>query len=199
MVLSTGMGTMQEIKKATSIIKDAGNTDLCILHCVSIYPTPAKKVNLLNINKLMNEFPHTPIGFSDHTIGSDVAPAAIALGACLIEKHFTLDKNKIGMDNQMASEPSTMKDLIEKSEIIFNSLGNIDRVLSKEELDQRIKMRRSVVAKIDLQPGDIVELNHLSLKRPGSGIQPDEMLNLVGREVKRAIKQDELIDYKDLK
>ncbi len=111
-VLSTGMGDMEEIRRAVKMIENAGNHNLCLLHCISIYPCVPAEVNLNNIVILKNEFPDYPVGFSDHSLGTELACAAVALGASLIEKHLTLDKTKIVMDNQMAIEPDEMALLV---------------------------------------------------------------------------------------
>ena len=111
-VLSTGMGELEEIQKAVETIEKTGNKNICILHCISIYPPEMSTIRLNNILGLRENFPDYSIGFSDHSIGTEMASAAVALGACMIEKHFTLDKTKIGMDNQMASEPEEMALLV---------------------------------------------------------------------------------------
>ena len=135
-VLSTGMATIDEIKQAVKTIEDAGNSNICILHCVSLYPVDAKDVNLNNMITIKQMFPSHDYGYSDHTIGSEVACAAVGLGASLIEKHFTLNNEKIGWDNQMATEPAEMKELVDKCHNVFNSLGSYDRNVSEDEIEQ---------------------------------------------------------------
>ena len=111
-VLSTGMSTMDEIKRAVKTIEDEGNKQICLLHCISIYPPETETIHLNNIIGLREVFPNYPIGFSDHSHGVEMAVAATALGAALIEKHLTLDSKKIGMDNQMATEPEEMAQMV---------------------------------------------------------------------------------------
>ncbi len=197
-VLSTGMGSMEEIQSAVKTIKDAGNDNLCVLHCVSIYPAPMDIVNLNNIVGLQESLPGTLIGYSDHTIGPEAASASIALGACLIEKHFTLDKSKIGMDNQMASEPDEMKALIEQCNNVFAALGSKERTLTQEERDQRDNMRRSVVTTRDIDAGEVLSLDDLTLKRPGTGIPADKLGDVVGKKLKNPVNADCLIRESDL-
>ena len=142
---------------------------------------------------LKQEFPDYPIGFSDHTIGSEVACAAVAFGAAIIEKHFTLDNSKIGWDNQMAMEPEEMKNLIQNCWSVYDALGVPERVVSKEELEQRVKMRRSIVAKCDLEKGHIISINDLDSKRPGDGISPEQYEDIIGKKTICVIKKDEVL------
>ncbi|MCM3040919.1 N-acetylneuraminate synthase family protein [Paenibacillus motobuensis] len=197
-VLSTGMGDMEEIRRAVEVIKNAGNEKLCLLHCISIYPAEISTVRLNNILGLREEFPDCPIGFSDHSIGVEIATASVALGAAMIEKHFTLDQNKIGMDNQMATEPEEMARMVQGCHNVFNALGGKERIVSSEELEQRKKMRRSVVAAEDLKAGTKITEADLELKRPGNGCPPEKMNELVGRVLKRDIMSDTMIYESDL-
>ena len=192
-VLSTGMSDIDEIREAIKVIESTGNRNICLLHCISVYPAEVSTIRLLNITGLREEFPSYPIGFSDHSIGIEMAIAAVALGACLIEKHLTLDKSRIGMDNQMATEPLEMKSLTESCRNVQVALGGSERVLSKIEIDQRKKMRRSVVAKKDLQKGHILGVDDFDLKRPGDGFEPGKISSLIGKVLLSEIKQDEQI------
>lgn len=192
-ILSTGMATVQEIEKAVDVIKNAGNTDICILHCVSLYPVEPQFVNLNNMVMLKEKFPDYAIGYSDHTTGSEVACAAVGLGAALIEKHFTLDNKKIGWDNQMATEPAGMKDLVAKCRRVHSSLGKYERELTPDELEQRKKMRRSIVAAIDMAKGHIIEEGDLAAKRPGEGIPANEFDTIIGQRLTQDVQKDQLI------
>ncbi len=198
-VLSTGMGDMEEIKKAVDVIEKAGNKYICLLHCISIYPPETSTIHLNNILGLREEFPDYPIGFSDHSDGTEMASAAVALGACLIEKHFTLDRSRIGMDNQMAIEPDVMATLVQGCHNVQVALGEKQRKVLPEELEQRSKMRRSVIAVRDLKAGDRLELDDLGVKRPGTGIPPEKIDQLVGKILLRDIEADTLIMEADLK
>lgn len=197
-VLSTGMGEYEEVKNAVRTIEDSGNNQIILLHCVSIYPAEPLTINLNNILGLREMFPDYPIGFSDHTLGDSVAIAAAALGAAVIEKHITLDKSKIGMDNQMAMEPDDLKQLVEKCRLIQNAIGSKERIVLPEEYEQRKNMRRSIVAACDLKSGQIININDLYAKRPGTGIAPNRISEIIGRTVNRDIGKDELILEEDL-
>lgn len=192
-VLSTGMATVQEIEKAVDVIENAGNTEICILHCVSLYPVEVQFVNLNNMVTLKKRFPDYAVGYSDHTIGSEVACAAVGLGAALIEKHFTLDNKKIGWDNQMATEPADMKDMVDRCRRVYSSLGEYERKLTLDELEQRKKMRRSIVAAVDMTKGHIIEEGDLTAKRPGEGIPVDEFDTIIGQKLAQDVQKDQLI------
>lgn len=192
-ILSTGMATAEEIETAVDVIENEGNTDICILHCVSLYPVEAQFVNLNNMVMLKEKFPHYAVGYSDHTIGSEVACAAVGLGAALIEKHFTLDNKKIGWDNQMATEPADMKNLVIRCHSVHSSLGEYERRLTPDELEQRKKMRRSIVAATDMTKGHIIEADDLTAKRPGEGIPADQYDRIIGRVIMQDVHKDQLI------
>lgn len=189
-VISTGMATYEEVKKAVQIIESTGNRQIVILHCVTIYPTPLEKANVNNIISLREMFPNYPIGFSDHTLGDTAAVVACSLGAAVIEKHITLDASKIGMDNQMAMEPAPLKELVEKCKNVHKILGTKDRIIQPEELKQRDNMRRSVVVKRDMKKGDIILRDDLDVKRPGYGFSPERINELVGKRIVKDIEED---------
>lgn len=197
-VLSTGMGDIEEIRKAVKTIENTGNEEICILHCVSIYPPDISSMRLKNIVGLREEFPRHPIGFSDHSLGTEMATAAVALGACVIEKHLTLDSKKIGMDNQMAAEPADMARLVRHCHNVHLALGDSRRIVSQSELDQRQKMRRSIIAARDLTAGTRLTLEDLDFKRPGNGIPPDRARDIVGKTLLRDVEADRLIGESDL-
>lgn len=197
-VLSTGMSSYEEIDRAVETIKRTGNNNVCILHCVSVYPAEANMVNLKNMLVIRERFPDCAVGYSDHTVGSEAACAAVALGASLIEKHFTLDNSKMGMDNNMAAEPAEMRELVHKCHTVFESLGCCERELTEAETEQRKKMRRSVVAKVDIKEGTTIDIEMLEFKRPGTGIAPGNVGEIVGRKAKRDIKKGFLIFQRDV-
>ncbi len=148
-LLSTGMGTIDEIIAAVNTIKAAGNEDIVILHCVSIYPPRNDIVNLNNIDTLQKLFPY-PIGFSDHTFGTAIPLASVAKGACVIEKHFTFDKNYPGWDHKISATPEEMKVIVEDGRKIQECLGSTERVVTQDEQDKRVMFRRSIVVTKDL-------------------------------------------------
>lgn len=192
-VLATGMSDIEEVQKAVNTIRDAGNRNLCLLHCISIYPPELDTIRLKNILGFRQEFSDYPIGLSDHSIGIEIAIAGVAMGAALIEKHFTLDKSKIGMDNQMATEPEEMASLVHSCQNVQIALGGVDRVVLKEELEQRNKMRRSIIASRDLKAGTIIKEGDLDAKRPGTGMAPERIKDLIGRTIIEDIEKDTLI------
>jgi N-acetylneuraminate synthase len=197
-VLSTGMGDLEEIRRAVETIENTGNSNICLLHCISIYPPELSTIRLKNITGLKREFPEYPIGFSDHSEGIEMASAAIALGACLIEKHLTLDKNKIGMDNQMATEPEEMSLLVKNCHNVQNALGGEERIVQDAELEQREKIRRSIVFTRNMKAGAKITFEDLDAKRPGTGIPPEKMYDLVGKSVSRDVEFDTIILPEDI-
>lgn len=193
LILSTGMSTMEEIDEAVKILHDVGVEQMAILHCVSIYPTILTNVNLNNILGLRERFGMHPIGFSDHTEGDAAAVAAVALGAGVIEKHLTLNKSKVGMDNGMATEPPEFTALVSKCRDIQIAMGSKERVLIQQELNQRQNMRRSIVSIRDIKAGEVIQESDLYAKRPGTGIDPNRENEIVGKKAARDIAADTII------
>lgn len=191
-VLSTGMSTLGEIEKAISIINQTGNDNIVLLHCISIYPPLYEDIHLNNIFMLQSTFGY-PVGFSDHTIGTSIPLASVALGSCIIEKHFTLDKDLPGWDHEISANPYEMKIICTESKNIVKSLGNKNRTVSYAELEKRKKFRRSAVAKLNLEVGHVISESDLEFKRPGTGFGPDEIQLLIGRTIKEKIKEGDLI------
>lgn len=198
-VLSTGMSSMEEIERAVSVLEDAGVTQMVILHCVSVYPADIARINLHNIIGFRERFSDYPIGFSDHTEGDAASAAAAALGAGLIEKHLTLDRSRVGMDNGMAAEPSVFEELVRKCRDIQAAMGGKERIVLPEELEQQKKMRRSIIAAADIPKGHKITESDLYAKRPGTGISPDKMDELIGKEALRDIAADMLIMPGDIR
>ena len=197
-ILSTGMGTIKEIKDAVNVLISNGQKNICILHCVSLYPLDHQIANLKNIIMLKKMFKNIPIGYSDHSIGSTLPISSVALGACVIEKHFTLDNSKIGMDNQMATEPEDMKKLTSEVLIAFNSLGKEKRILSKKEYNQRKKMRRSIFVKKTLKKNEKITIDKIFLRRPGTGIEANKVLKILGKKVRKKVNKNNLLKMSDL-
>lgn len=193
LVLSTGMGASAEIIRAVNTIQATGNQELVILHCTSVYPSAPEIIRLQNIVGLRTEFPQYPIGYSDHSIGLEIPAAAVALGACLIEKHFTLDSKRIGMDNQMATEPAEMKAMVLACHNVHDAMGGGARLLCAEEQEQIPKMRRSMVSVKDLPVGTVLTQEHIEFKRPGTGISPADHEQYIGRTVLVAIEGGSII------
>ena len=196
-ILSTGMSTLGEIERAVKIIEDQKNNQIVILHCISIYPPKYEIFNLHNIKMLQEVFKY-PIGFSDHSIGISVPIASAALGVCLIEKHFTLDKDLPGWDHEISADPVELEKICKETKNITKSLGNYNRTLSNEEIDKIKIFRRSIVIKNGMQAGEKIKLEDLDYKRPGTGIKPDEAKYVIGRKLKKNKNYDELLYWEDL-
>lgn len=197
-IISTGMADISEVKRAINIFESLGNRNVILLHCVSLYPTPIPNINVNNILGLRECFPDYPIGFSDHTVGDTSAIVSIALGAAAIEKHITLDASKIGMDNQMAMEPDALKQYVIRCHEANSALGTKERILLDEEKVQRKNMRRSIVTTRELKCGHVLSREDMDVKRPGIGISPDKIDELVGKRLKKDIGFDILIMNSDL-
>ncbi len=198
MILSTGMGEMEEIEEAVAAIEASGNKQLILLHCVSIYPAQEETVQLNNIIGLRKKFPNYPVGFSDHTLGTAVSIAATALGAAVIEKHFTLSKKAVGMDVRMAAEPKELQKLVQGCRTVWKALGSEERIVLPEEYEQRKNMRRSIVAAREISPGEVITGKDIGCKRPGIGIQPTDAGLVIGKKAVRRIEADTVIQLKDL-
>lgn len=195
-LLSTGMATLAEIETAVKALENEGNKQIVILHCVSIYPPKYEDINLNNIKMLQQAFDY-PIGFSDHTIGTSIPIVSVVLGACLIEKHFTLDKDMPGWDHKISADPTELKEIVKESKNIAKSLGSYSRIVSQFEEDKKIIFRRSIVAKRQLKKGEIININDLAAKRPGTGIKPDEIKYVLGRKLKHSVEVDKLLKWDD--
>ena len=195
-ILSTGMATLGEIEQAVRTVEEAGSQKIMLLHCISVYPPKMKNVNLRNITMLQQTFGY-PVGFSDHTIGSAIPLASVALGACLIEKHFTIDKDLPGWDHMISADPDEMKEICGESKNIAAAMGSSRRTISEEEKQKMPKMRRSIVTAGDLKKGDRIKEKDLTFKRPGTGIAPDEEKFVTGRKVNRDIEKDAVLRWSD--
>jgi len=197
-VISTGLSELYEIDKAIRTIEEAGNTDIVILHCVSIYPPKNEDVHLNNIDTLRTLYPNYPIGFSDHTLGFEVPLASVVKGACVIEKHFTLDKNMEGWDHKVSATPDEMKIIVAGSKKINESLGS-NRIVVSEAPDRRESFRRSIVTTREIKAGEVIQLSDIDYKRPGIGLEPGFTEFVVGRTAKvdlafdKPITKDQLV------
>ena len=197
-ILSTGMSTIGEIKEALGIIQKEGAEEIILLHCVSCYPAKVEDMNLRVIETLGHTF-KLPIGLSDHTLGITIPIAAVALGACIIEKHFTLDKNLSGPDHRASLEPEELKEMIKAIRDIERAMGDGIKRPTAEEEENKKAAQRSIVAKVDIPEGVIITEQMLDIKRPGIGIKPKYLDMVVGRRTKENIKLGELITFTRLK
>lgn len=195
-IISTGMATLAEIDNAVHIIEKEGNSQIVLLHCISIYPPEYKDIHLNNITMLQQAFPY-PIGFSDHSIGTHIPLSAMTLGSCLIEKHFTIDKGLPGWDHEISADPSEMRVIVEQSKQINTALGSFNRIVSAAEETKKLKFRRSIVAAHDLIKGHIINKDDITCKRPGKGMPADLMEHIIGRKIKCNIEYDSLLKWED--
>ena len=194
-VLSTGLSHFSEVDKAISTIEAAGNTQIVILHCVSIYPPEDVQVNLRNMDTLAQAYPY-PVGFSDHTLGTAISLAAFARGACMLEKHFTLDKDMEGWDHKVSASPEEMELITSQARRIHDALG--DTRINCEEPRERLEaFRRSIVAARDISSGEEFSKEMLDYKRPGTGLPPEASEYIVGKTAQRDIGADEIIRFED--
>ena len=196
-VLSTGLSELHEIDKAVKTIEKAGNKDIIILHCVATYPPIDTDVNLNNIKTLMSAYPEYPIGFSDHTLGTAVPLASVAIGVCLIEKHFTLDKEMEGWDHKVSATKDEMQIIVEGSKKIVDAMGSF-RLSAPETDEQKREFRRSIVVTRDMQKGDVIKESDIGYKRPGGGFSPGTTELLIGRTLSREVKNDTMLKKEDL-
>jgi N,N'-diacetyllegionaminate synthase len=193
-ILSTGMATREEVLAAVTCLQNQECREIILLHCTTSYPAPPESVHLRVLDTLDKCF-HLPVGYSDHTEGIIVPVAAVARGACVIEKHLTLDRNMPGPDHAASLEPAEFKEMvcaIRKIEVI---LGNPDKTLQPCEIKNRDIVRRSVVATQDIPSGAYLSETLLTLKRPGTGIEPRAMKMLIGKRTRQDIKKDTLISW----
>lgn len=197
MILSTGMGTLGEVESALNTIYSAGNDQVAVLHCTSMYPPGPEDVNLAVINTLRTAF-DVPIGYSDHTSGNVVPAAAAVLGACIVEKHFTLDKTMPGPDQAVSGDPDDFKKLVSDIRIIEKALGKPVKGPTEGELGMRPNFRRSIVSEIDIPAGTIITEEMLTFKRPGQGIAPCDLRWVTGRKAAKDIAADNVIEISDL-
>ena len=195
-ILSTGLSNMSEIDAAVRAFESGRNKKLIILHCNATYPPSDKDNNLLRIKTLQELYPY-PIGFSDHSLGPEISIASVALGVKVIEKHFTINKKLKGWDHHMSLNPEELKALTTNSRRVFLSLGS-PRVTRVENDNQVKSFRRSIVAKKNLKKGEILTVEKLDYKRPGTGLDPNFKNFILGRKIKNSIVIDQIIKLKDL-
>jgi len=196
-ILSTGMSNLPEIKEAVKTIFGAGNKKLTLLHCTSSYPARLEEVNLKAIGLLKRSF-GLPVGYSDHTKGLEVAVAATALGAVVIEKHFTLDSTMKGPDHCMSLEPDELKEMARMIRNVETALGIEAKRLQASEREIRLVARKSIVAACDIPKGAKIVVDMLTIKRPGTGISPNQLNKLIGKRARTDMKKDELLNWENL-
>lgn len=197
LILSTGMSTMSEVKEALDVISATGNRNVIVLHCVSNYPACPSTINLRAMGSMRDQL-GVDVGFSDHTMGLEIPLAAVALGACVIEKHFTLDRNLPGPDHKASLETGDLERMIKGIRDVESSLGNGVKFPSDEELKTAACARRSLVAACDMFPGTLITSGMISILRPGTGLPPAMRSRVIGRQVVRKIQKGELLSLEHI-
>lgn len=192
-ILSTGMSNLSDIEFAINLFKDNGTKDITVLHCNTDYPTKMEEVNLLAMETIKNAF-KLPVGYSDHTKGIEIAIAAAALGAKVIEKHFTLNKNMDGPDHKASLEPCELKNMVKAIRNIEIALGDGIKDITPSEKINAIVGKKSLVAKVYIKSKEVLTEENVCLKRPGTGIPGQYWDFIIGKKAKRDFNKDDLID-----
>ena len=193
-ILSTGMSTLCEVHSAISVLEKSGTPKniITVLHCTTAYPVPMVDVNLKAMHTIQNEF-DVAVGYSDHTLGIEISIAAVALGACIIEKHFTLDRNLVGPDHKASLEPKELKEMVKAIRNIEIAMGDGIKQMMPSEASNREVARKSLVAIKDIRNGDIFTNENVAAKRPGNGISPMDLDRIIGSKSKHNYSIDDLI------
>ena len=195
MIISTGLANMEEIEDAYLACREAGNEQIAFLQCASMYPAPASIMNLRSMETIRRAF-GVPVGLSDHTRGIHISVAAAAMGASIIEKHFTLDRTMEGPDHPFAIEPDELKELVRQIREVESAMGDGRKLgPAPEEMEFYEKARRSVHAAVDIPAGTVILPEMLTCKRPGYGVRPKFLPLVVGRRAARDIEADEWITW----
>jgi len=186
---------MSEIERALDILVESGTSkgNITVLHCNTEYPTPFEDVNLAAMLTIRAAF-NVNVGYSDHTLGIEIPIAAVALGAAVIEKHFTLNRDMEGPDHKVSLEPDELKNMVTAIRNIESSIGDGVKRPSPSELKNKLIVRKSIVATIDIKEGSMFKENNITAKRPGTGISPMKWDDVIGKKAKRNFVQDELIE-----
>jgi len=197
MIVSTGMSTLGEVETAVRTIRTAGNNDLVLLHCVSNYPANPADVNLRAMATMATAF-GVPVGYSDHTREIEVALAAVAMGACVIEKHFTVSRNLVGPDHEASVEPDELKALVGGIRTVESALGNGQKSPAPSEANTAEVVRKSLVAACDILPGTTLTREMIAARRPGTGLPPDMIQFIVDGTAKQEIVQGDVFTWEML-
>ena len=192
-IMSTGMCDIEEIRETIKVLKENGSGEIKLLHCNTEYPTPFEDVNLRAMDTLRREF-GLEVGYSDHTNGIEVPIAATALGATVVEKHFTLDRNMDGPDHISSLEPDELSQMVKSIRNIEKALGTGKKEPSKSEKKNRDIARKSIIARTRINKGDLFTEKNITIKRPGSGVSPMRWFDVIGKQAKRDFEEDELIE-----
>jgi N,N'-diacetyllegionaminate synthase len=197
LILSTGMSTIEEIDEAVEVVKRSGGDHLVLMQCTSDYPASPNSANLRVLKMLADRY-SVFVGYSDHTIGNLSCLTAVALGAVVIEKHFTLDKNMIGPDHKTSADPDDFRALVEDIRRVETLLGSSKKQPSAREQSNRLKMRRGIIAVVDIPRGTVISEAMLGLRRPRVGIEPKFLPSVVGKAAQQDLKIGQHLDWTDL-
>ncbi|MBD5555769.1 MAG: N-acetylneuraminate synthase [Roseburia sp.] len=192
-ILSTGMSEIDEIRAAVDILEENGSSDITILHCNTEYPTPFTDVNLLAMKQIESIF-HKAVGYSDHTQGIEIPIAAVALGAKVIEKHFTLDRTMEGPDHRASLEPDELSSMVKAIRNVAAALGDGKKKRTASEENNINIVRKSIVAAKSIKAGEIFTEDNITVKRPGTGISPMEWHQILGNAATKNYDPDEPIE-----
>lgn len=198
MLLSSGYCTMEEVRDMINICLEVGNDNIILFHTVSNYPTYPDQVNLLAMQTLKREFPFLTVGFSDHTIGSTACFAAACMGAEVVEKHFTYDKDANGPDHQLSANPQEMKEIVDKIREFEVMKGTGAKRPVGKEITNRAKNRKSIVTIKPIKKGEKFTLENIDIKRPGHGIEPKYFDTTLGKTASKDIDEDEVLESSDI-
>jgi N,N'-diacetyllegionaminate synthase len=197
-ILSTGMCTLDEVKESVEAILAEGNNKLILLHAITSYPTHAPNVNLRAMQTLMQTFPELDVGYSDHTLSPVACLAAVAMGARVLERHFTYDKKADGPDHMLSADPAEMKWLVDAVREFEVMRGDGIKRPAESEKTTRINNRKSVVLAHAVACGEIISRDHLAIKRPGYGIEPKDFEKVIGRIANKTMEADSVLAWEDL-
>jgi sialic acid synthase SpsE len=192
--LSTGMSDLEEVREAVHAIQAVGKSELLLLHCLTNYPAEIREQNLRAMHTLRQEF-SLPVGFSDHTMGITASIAAVAMGACMIEKHFTADRNLPGPDHKASLEPKQLRELVEAIRNIEAAMGTGVKEPTAEEVKIRAIARKSLVSIADIPKGTTISKDMIDIKRPGDGIAPKHYDEVVGKKAAVDIVEDTVLSW----
>jgi N,N'-diacetyllegionaminate synthase len=196
MILSTGTSSLGEVEEAVEVCRRAGNDEVALLHCTLKYPCPPEGINLRMMDHLMKAFPGLPVGLSDHSLGISVPQAAVALGACIVEKHYTVDKSLHGSpDHHLSLDPLDMKAMVQGIRTVEAALGKAEKGLEPLETDAYHYARRSVTSAVKIPRGTSITRGMLTYKRPGTGISPRHLDLVVGRVARTDIPPDTTLTW----
>jgi len=198
LIVATGMRTIYEVDEIINSIMKTGNKNFCIMHAITAYPTPYELANLNVIKTMIDRYTNILIGYSDHTIGWQCSYAARVMGAMIIERHFTLDRDAKGPDHILSSTPEEMKILVDAIRIFEKSQGDGIKMPVGQEIINRKNNSKSIVISKNIKEGEVLTKEHLSIKRPGYGIEPKRIYEIIGRRVNKNLKEDDILRWDDL-